>query len=74
MFQNGYESCIGNALTPTAAFLALFAVPMYDIDLLWHTHQLSPLSYQHDTIELLGSVLNHDDQDQDRGPNSKLSR
>ncbi len=51
-----------------------FIVPMYDIDLIWHTHQLHPMEYRVDTEAFLGYVLNHDDSTTDRSPNSKLSK
>ncbi|KAI5478060.1 hypothetical protein MNV49_005523 [Pseudohyphozyma bogoriensis] len=50
------------------AFLDLLActpkqlrVPTLDIDLAWHTHQLNAFQYAHDTTELLGRFLDHDD-------------
>ncbi|XP_024977761.1 glycine-rich domain-containing protein 1 isoform X1 [Cynara cardunculus var. scolymus] len=49
-----------------------FCVPTYDIDLIWHTHQLHPASYCNDLVELLGNVLEHDDTDQNRGKGQKL--
>ena len=52
----------------------LFFVPCYDIDLIWHAHQVHPLIYQKDTTEVLGKVLNHNDSVNDRRPGSKLSR
>jgi hypothetical protein len=51
----------------------LFIVPMYDIDLIWHTHQLFPEIYRRDMIANLQHVLHHDDTSQDRTINSKLS-
>jgi len=45
-------------------------VPSYDIDLVWHTHQLHPLLYKEDTVELLGRMFNHDDSLDDRSPDS----
>jgi hypothetical protein len=51
----------------------LFIVPMYDVDLVWHTHQLCPTAYRHDTLLNLQQVLHHDDTVQDRKANSKLS-
>jgi len=45
-------------------------VPSYDIDLVWHTHQLHPLLYKHDTVALLGRMFNHDDSLDDRSPGS----
>ena len=34
-----------------------FLVPCYDIDLVWHTHQVHPALYYSDTMNLLGFVL-----------------
>ena len=51
----------------------LFIVPCYLIDLIWHSHQLHPSSYLHDTIKILGYVLPHDDSVNDRSPGSKLN-
>jgi len=50
-----------------------FLVPCYDIDLLWHTHQLHPQVYRNDTTEILGFVLNHDDNFTDRSEGSQLA-
>ncbi|BFI32323.1 hypothetical protein MPTK2_4g04810 [Marchantia polymorpha subsp. ruderalis] len=50
-----------------------FFVPTYDIDLLWHTHQLSPSSYASDMKLFLGRLLEHDDTVNDRTPGQKLS-
>ncbi|KAL9978858.1 hypothetical protein ACROYT_G016438 [Oculina patagonica] len=36
-------------------------VPCYDVELIWHTHQLHPLNYKRTTAELLGKSLHHDD-------------
>ncbi|PON38888.1 Glycine-rich domain-containing protein-like [Parasponia andersonii] len=52
--------------------LKRFCVPTYDIDLIWHSHQLHPLSYCKDLNELLGKVLEHDDTDSDRTKGMKL--
>ncbi|KAI3751925.1 hypothetical protein L2E82_23019 [Cichorium intybus] len=49
-----------------------FCVPTYDIDLVWHTHQLHALSYYNDTVSLLGKVLDHDDTDSNRTKDEKL--
>ncbi|PKA52337.1 Nodulation-signaling pathway 1 protein [Apostasia shenzhenica] len=49
-----------------------FCVPTYDVDLIWHSHQLQPLSYQKDMIELIGKILEHDDTDSDRTKGQKL--
>jgi len=45
-------------------------VPCYDIDLVWHTHQLHPLPYKQDTVAWLGRMFNHDDTLDDRSPGS----
>ncbi|PWA88558.1 hypothetical protein CTI12_AA083180 [Artemisia annua] len=52
--------------------LKRFCVPTYDIDLMWHTHQLHPASYCKDLKKLIGNVLEHDDTDQNRGKGQKL--
>lgn len=49
-----------------------FCVPTYDIDLIWHSHQLHPVSYCKDLNEALGKVLEHDDTDSDRTKGNKL--
>ncbi|CAF3641528.1 unnamed protein product [Rotaria socialis] len=51
----------------------LFVVPMYDIDVIWHTHQLFPEAYRRDMMANLQHVLHHDDTTQDRSAKSKLS-
>ena len=45
-------------------------IPCYDIDLVWHTHQLHPVAYEQDTARVLGRMLNHDDTIDDRAPGS----
>ena len=69
-----------NAITRYRMFLALkklkpdvFLVPCYDIDLVWHTHQLHHRIYKEDTIGCFGRMFNHDDTVTDRGPESKLT-
>ncbi|GMI67977.1 GLYCINE RICH DOMAIN PROTEIN 2 [Hibiscus trionum] len=49
-----------------------FCVPTYDIDLIWHTHQLHPVSYCKDLNRTLGKILEHDDTDSDRTKGKKL--
>lgn len=49
-----------------------FCVPTYDIDLIWHSHQLHPVSYSKDLGALIGRVLEHDDTDSDRTEGKKL--
>ena len=51
-----------------------FSVPFYDIDLIWHTHQLNPTAYQKDTEKYLGCLLDHDDAVTDRSEGSKLHK
>ena len=48
--------------------------PCYDIDLIWHTHQLHPSAYKHDTTKVLGQILVHNDSINDRSAGSKLQR
>ena len=50
-----------------------YLVPTYDIDLIWHTHQLLPLNYIEDCNSYLGYVLNHDDTKTNRSPGSSLN-
>ncbi|XP_071096191.1 uncharacterized protein [Haliotis cracherodii] len=50
-----------------------FLAPTFDIDLVWHTHQLDPVAYLSDTKRLLGKILSHDDSVNDRSQNSKLT-
>lgn len=49
-----------------------FCVPTYDIDLIWHSHQLHPASYCKDLVAIMNIVLNHDDTDSDRTKGQKL--
>jgi len=51
----------------------IFCVPTYDIDLMWHAHQLCPSAYGADCARLFGGLKDHDDSDQDRTQGSKLS-
>ncbi|KAJ7529008.1 hypothetical protein O6H91_15G030100 [Diphasiastrum complanatum] len=51
----------------------VFCVPTYDIDLMWHSHQLSPIAYAKDTRAILGWTLDHDDL-LDPGPETKLEQ
>ena len=50
-----------------------FLVPCYDMDLIWHTHQVHPLQYQAETTNVLGFVLKHDDSVNERSEGSKLN-
>ena len=51
----------------------MFIVPCYDIDLMWHTHQLFPLKYKEDMERILGKIFNHDDSVNDRSEGSRLN-
>ncbi|ESO85179.1 hypothetical protein LOTGIDRAFT_167966 [Lottia gigantea] len=51
-----------------------FLVPCYDIDLIWHTHQLHPFIYRDETTKLLGKIFQHDDSVNERHPGSRLSK
>lgn len=50
-----------------------FCIPTYDIDLIWHAHQLHSATYCRDTSAIYGEVLEHDDTDSDRSEAKKLS-
>ncbi|XP_046563454.1 glycine-rich domain-containing protein 1-like [Haliotis rubra] len=52
----------------------MFLVPCYDMDLIWHTHQLHPRIYARDTLNLIGQIFDHDDSVNDRSPGSKLNK
>jgi len=52
----------------------LFLVPCYDIDLIWHAHQVHPLIYQKDTTKVIGKVYDHNDSVNDRRPGARLTR
>lgn len=43
-------------------FPRMMAVPTLDVDLAWHTHQLSPGHYYLYTIKDTGKFINHDDK------------
>ncbi|KAL6565669.1 hypothetical protein OROHE_004724 [Orobanche hederae] len=49
-----------------------FSVPPYDIDLIWHTHELHPVSYGMDLLQIMGKISDHDDTDSDRTKGQKL--
>jgi hypothetical protein len=68
---NGPDSpgAMTRAVTKYARFLQLakdnpkeMVVPTLDVDLAWHTHQLSPKAYYHTTTRHLGKFLDHDDK------------
>ena len=64
-----YKKFLGLKKTNCDAFI----VPMYDVDLVWHTHQLQHKLYKQETEVISGKMLNHDDTTTDRGANSKLT-
>lgn len=39
----------------------LFCVPTYDVDLMWHAHQLCPFAYAQDCQGVMGKLVDHDD-------------
>ena len=47
-------------------------VPSYDVELMWHAHQLHPVNYRQTTTELLGKPLHQDDTETGRKPGSML--
>ncbi|XP_024538724.1 uncharacterized protein LOC112349147 isoform X2 [Selaginella moellendorffii] len=49
-----------------------FFVPTYDIDLMWHTHQLCSVKYECDMVRVLGRDLEHDDSVNNREVGGKL--
>ena len=75
-----HDAFLAAALLRYARFLVLkqrsakaVLAPTYDIDLLWHAHQLCPSRYAADTRTLLGRVWAHDDSLQDRSAGSTLN-
>ncbi|XP_062595714.1 uncharacterized protein LOC134257087 [Saccostrea cucullata] len=73
------EKFLQNAIKRYKQFLTLkrlnpesFVVPCYDVDLIWHSHQVHPAGYKKDTETLLGKLFNHDDSVNDRREGSKL--
>ena len=75
-----HKQFLKNAVNRYKKFLHLkrvesdaFLVPCYDFDLVWHAHQLHPVTYNADTSRILGRMFNHDDTVNDRTPGSKLS-
>ena len=38
-----------------------FLVPCYDMDIVWHTHQVKPVDYENETKAIIGFHLPHDD-------------
>lgn len=52
--------------------VSCFCVPTYDIDLIWHSHQLHPVSYCNDLVAIMGTILEHNDMDSDRTKGQKL--
>lgn len=63
------EGTLTRAISRYSQFLALIKlnnnvvlVPTLDIDLVWHTHQCSPIPYLRSSKQLAGKFLNHDDR------------
>ncbi|KAK3102278.1 hypothetical protein FSP39_010151 [Pinctada imbricata] len=70
------ESAIGRYrkfLELKQCYPTFFIVPCYDVDVVWHAHQLHPVTYKEDTKVLLREHFNHDDSVNDRSPGSKLN-
>jgi hypothetical protein len=64
----GLEGTLKRALVRYEQFMELFRehsgtvlVPTLDIDIVWHTHQCSPKSYQSLCAKMAGRSINHDD-------------
>ena len=67
--ENFLENCIlryKKYLYLKSKFPNDFLVPCYDMDIVWHTHQMQPIIYQQETSNLMGFVLPHDDSVNDR--------
>ena len=47
-------------------------MPCYDVDLLWHAHQVHSVNYFKDCSKILGRILPHDDSINDRSQGSTL--
>ncbi|OWM89413.1 glycine-rich domain-containing protein 1-like [Punica granatum] len=75
VFNNDHY--LGEGVARYKAFLHLVkrneerSVPTYDIDLMWHSHQLNPLSYCEDLTAIFGGILDHNDHISDNPVNNK---
>ncbi|KAH6651357.1 hypothetical protein F5144DRAFT_589591 [Chaetomium tenue] len=63
------HSTMSRLLTKYERFLTIMSknpkcltVPTLDVDLAWHTHQLSPISYYRHTVNLAARFIDHDDK------------
>lgn len=52
----------------------LFAVPVYDMDLMWHIHMGMSTKYHEDCAVLLGYTMGHDDAVTERAGGGTQSR
>ncbi|PKI40394.1 glycine-rich domain-containing protein 2-like [Punica granatum] len=52
--------------------IKFFCVPTEDIDLIWHSHQLYPLSYSNDLKAILGKIVDHNDRDSSSGAKLRI--
>ncbi|XP_031385118.1 glycine-rich domain-containing protein 2-like isoform X2 [Punica granatum] len=52
-------------------YVKCFCVPTYDIDLIWHSHQLNPLSYCDDLKPIFGKIISHNDHISDSPVDNK---
>ncbi|MDI1492581.1 MAG: hypothetical protein OHK93_003795 [Ramalina farinacea] len=72
LFSPAARFSVTRLLTKYARFIAItrvasshgrtMVVPMLDVDLAWHTHQLSPAQYFTYTVAEAGRFINHDDK------------
>ncbi|KAG8953977.1 hypothetical protein FRC04_000961 [Tulasnella sp. 424] len=66
--SNSDELALKRAIAGYHAFLDImaqnpdaFLVPTLSIDLAWHTHQLLCVNYRESTLDLVGTIVDHDD-------------
>jgi hypothetical protein len=64
--ENGAPLALGRVFTRYFKFMRLMEVgqsivPTLDIDLAWHTHQLSPKQYRTWCVKNFGRAIDHDD-------------
>ncbi|KAF2843787.1 hypothetical protein M501DRAFT_967571 [Patellaria atrata CBS 101060] len=75
-----FAGTMARSLTRYSRFLTLFRlypgtmlVPTLDIDIAWHTHQLTPSLYLSATQALCGRFINHDDSIAETGLSTGLA-
>lgn len=57
-----YERYLSIVMKAKSTRKGQIAVPTLDVDLAWHTHQLSPARYYRHTVARMGIFLDHDDK------------